>query len=230
MEEFLAVVATAFGAQLAVLPGEKVQLIIAALSTRFRPLVVVGAAGLAFAGWTVLEIWFGQALQNALPPAYLAVVSGGLFLLFGLLLLYSMPDAPTPETPETDGGLSTYAEGIDLPLGRVVGSTGLGTFVSIFVLMATGEFGDKTQLVTISLAVEYGAHPGIWVGEMLAIIPVSVANAYVFHRFAHRVNLRLAHFVSAGLFFFFGLDTFLALFTGVSVWETIVDAVASLIV
>lgn len=230
MEEFLAVVATAFGAQLAVLPGEKVQLIIAALSTRFRPLVVVGAAGLAFAGWTVLEIWFGQALQNALPPAYLAVVSGGLFVLFGLLLLYSMPDAPTPETPETDGGLSAYAEGIDLPLGRVVGSTGLGTFVSIFVLMATGEFGDKTQLVTISLAVEYGAHPGIWVGEMLAIVPVSFANAYVFHRFAHRVNLRLAHFVSAGLFFFFGADTFLALFTGVSVWETIVDALASLIV
>jgi len=64
---------------------------------------------------------------------------------------------------------------------------------------------------------------------MLAIIPVSLANAYLFHRFAHRVDLRLAHVASAGLFFFFGADTFLALATGISVWEAVVDAVVSLL-
>lgn len=52
--------------QLAVLPGEKVQFIIAGLSTRFDPKVVVAAAGSAFAIWTALEILLGQALKNAL--------------------------------------------------------------------------------------------------------------------------------------------------------------------
>ncbi|MEF8813835.1 MAG: TMEM165/GDT1 family protein [Halovenus sp.] len=226
MEAFLVVVVAAFVAQLAVLPGEKVQLIIAALSTRFRPAIVVAAAGLAFGGWTALEILFGQALKGALPPAYLEVISGGLFLLFGLLLLRSMPDT---STSKADGGTVAFAEGAELPVDGAGGSGRVGTFASIFVLMATGEFGDKTQLVTIGLAVQYGAHPGIWVGEMLAIIPVSLANAYLFHRFAHRVDLRLAHAASAALFFFFGADTFLALFTGISIWETVIDAVVSVL-
>ena len=226
MEAFLTVVVAAFVAQLAVLPGEKVQLIIAGLSTRYHPAVVVGAAGVAFGGWTALEILFGQALQNALPPVYLDAISGGLFLLFGFLLLSSMP---TRSKPETDGGVASVADGIDLPAAGIGGTGRLGTFLSIFVLMATGEFGDKTQLVTISLAVQYGAHPGIWVGEMLAIIPVSLANAYFFHRFAHRVDMRIAHIGSAGLFFFFGADTFLALATGFSIWETMVDTVIAVL-
>jgi len=226
VEGFLVVVGAAFAAQLAVLPGEKVQLIIAALSTRFNPAVVVGAAGLAFALWTTLEILFGQALKSALPPAYLSAISGALFLLFGLLLLRSMPD---DSTYETDGGADGYAAGIELPIEGVGGTGKLGTFASIFVLMATGEVGDKTQLVTIGLAVQYGAHPGIWVGEMLAIIPVSLANAYLFHRFANRIDLRFVHLFSASLFFFFGLDTFLALLTGFSFWETGVDAIAGLV-
>ena len=45
MAEYSTIVVVAFLAQLAVLPGEKVQFIIAALSTRYHPLGVVAAAG-----------------------------------------------------------------------------------------------------------------------------------------------------------------------------------------
>ncbi len=64
---------------------------------------------------------------------------------------------------------------------------------------------------------------------MLAIVPVSAVNAYFFHRFSHRFDARLAHLAGAGLFLFFGLDTVLQIGTGVSVWETIVDAITSVI-
>ena len=222
MSQFAAVVVTALLAQLVVLPGEKVQFIIAGLSTRYRPWLVVSAAGLSFAGWTALEIWFGQALKGALPQVYLDVFSGALFLLFGVLLLRSMPEGEslTPAA-ETDGGLAAV-EGVTVPLGERM-PEGLRTFLAVFAMMAAGEFGDKTQLVTIGLAVQYGAHPGIWVGEMLAIIPVSLANAYFFHTFADRFDARKAHIGAAGIFFFFGLDTFLAVLTGFSVWETAVE-------
>ncbi|MFW6436721.1 MAG: hypothetical protein ACOCYZ_03720, partial [Halococcoides sp.] len=59
-------------------------------------------------------------------------------------------------------------------------------------------------------------------GEMLAIIPVSIANALFFHRFAHLVDMRKAHAAAALLFVFFGVDTILTITTGISVWETIV--------
>lgn len=229
MTGFAEIVVVAFVAQLTVLPGEKVQFIIAGLSTRYNPLVVVSAAGTAFAGWTALEIWFGQALKTALPPVALDAVSAVLFGVFAVVLWRSAPDQrATAEdvAAQTDGGLAAEPD-VDLP--TVAGydlDSAFGGFLPIFAMMAAGEFGDKTQLVTIGLAVQYGATPAIWLGEMLAIIPVSLANAFLFHRFSHRFDVRLAHLFAAGLFAFFAADTVLAIATGFSVWETAVNAVA----
>ncbi|MBO4247037.1 TMEM165/GDT1 family protein [Halomicrobium sp. IBSBa] len=242
MTGFVEIVAVAMIAQLSVLPGEKVQFIIAGLSTKYNPLVVVAAAGSAFAGWTALEIAFGAAIQAALPGVYLDAFTAGMFLLFAVLLYRSAPATGTQPDPatiadgdgagadhRTDGGTAT----VDLP--DVVTLAGreftvpdrFGSFLPIFLLMAAGEFGDKTQLITITLAAEYGATAAIWAGEMLAIIPVSLLNAYFFYTFSHRFDLRKAHFFGASLFGFFGLDTVLSLLTGFSIWETIVDALTT---
>jgi putative Ca2+/H+ antiporter (TMEM165/GDT1 family) len=227
------ILTVAFVAQLLVLPGEKVQFIIAGLSTRYNPLIVVSAAGSAFAGWTVLEILFGNALQQALPTVVLDGLTAGLFLVFAVLLYRSAPAADEPEEltgVTTDGGLTDVASDVEPTVfGREIPSA-FGGFVPIFVMMAVGEFGDKTQLVTIGLAAQYGAHPAIWTGEMLAIIPVSLANAFFFHRFSHRLDLRKAHYVSAGLFAFFASDIVLSIVTGFSVWETVVGAVSTAVV
>jgi putative Ca2+/H+ antiporter (TMEM165/GDT1 family) len=218
------VLVIAFVAQLAVLPGEKVQFIIAGLSTRYNPFVVVAAAASAFAGWTALEVQFGQALQRALPPLVLDGITAGLFLLFGVLLLRSMPERSDGGATSTDGGLPGIDGEISV-LGREVPER-FGTFLPIFAMMATGEFGDKTQLVTIGLAAQYSAGSAIWLGEMLAIVPVSLFNAFFFYRFAGRFDVRKAHLGGAAMFFFFGADTALAMATGVSVWEAIVSAVS----
>jgi putative Ca2+/H+ antiporter (TMEM165/GDT1 family) len=239
------IVVVAFVAQIAVLPGEKVQFMIAALSTRYDPKVVVAAAGSAFAGWTAVEIAFGQAMQSAFPGIVLDAVTAALFFVFAYLLYRSIPDresgrvaddggdseaadpGPEPDAdPEPDDATLAALESVTLPgpLDRYAGS--FGGFLPIFVLMATGEFGDKTQLVTIGLAVQYGATSAIWLGEMLAIIPISLANAYFFHTFAHRFDMRRAHIASAVLFAFFGADTVLSIVAGFSVWETFIGAVS----
>lgn len=227
---WLEITAIAFVAQLAVLPGEKVQYIIAGLSTRYSPLLVVSAAGLAFAGWTALEILVGQALQTALSPTILNILTGSLFLLFAVLLYRSIPEKDNPKdvAQQTDGGVAGIAPTIDAPtlFGHDL-SESLGGFVPIFLLMAVGEFGDKTQLVTIGLAAQYGATSAIWVGEMLAIIPVSFANAFFFHRFSHRIDIWKAHLFGVVLFAFFAFDTFLAVFTGFSIWESFIATVSS---
>jgi putative Ca2+/H+ antiporter (TMEM165/GDT1 family) len=236
---WLEVAAIAFGAQLAVLPGEKVQLIIAGLATRYDPLVVVAAAGSAFAGWTALEVVVGRQLQRAVPAVYLDVVTGALFLLFTALLVHSAPSRDHEGAPgdaavdraETDGGpvpVATDAEGrleVTLPLVGRIPAVG-GNFLPIFALMAAGEFGDKTQMVTFGLAVQYARPSAIWAGEMAAIIPVSLANAYLFHRFSHRFDLRLAHLVGAALFAFFGVDTLQSVVTGTSYFDLAVEHVA----
>jgi putative Ca2+/H+ antiporter (TMEM165/GDT1 family) len=207
--------------QLLALPGEKVQMIIAGLSTRYDPYVVVAGAGLAFAGWTALEILFGRALQRALPAVYLDAITGGLFVLFGVVLAYSAAtlDAGSDHGTATDGGErepsrpngGTVTERADprvRALDRRVPERYRG-FLPAFSISAFGEFGDKTQVVTIGLAVQYGAHPAIWLGEMLVIIPVSMATALVSHRLAHLFTAdrrRLVYLGSAALFFLFAAD------------------------
>jgi putative Ca2+/H+ antiporter (TMEM165/GDT1 family) len=246
---WLEVATVAFVAQLTVLPGEKVQFIIAGLSTRFNPLLVVSAAGAAFAGWTVLEIALGNFLQRALPGVYLDVGTALLFLLFAVLLLRSAPSpGSNPGKMRTDGATATDDPGgagdrgeveragitdggeldVQVPVVGWQVPNALGGFLPIFALMAFGEFGDKTQLVTIGLAAQYAQGTAIWVGEMAAIIPVSLVNALFFYRFSHRFNARKAHFAGAALFAFFGVDTLQSLVTGVSLWEELVAGVAAL--
>ena len=227
MTGFFEIVLIAAVAQLTVLPGEKVQFIIAGLSTRYRPLLVVGAATSAFAGWTALEILFGEALQRILPGIVLDATTAALFLVFAVLLYQSAPDGGTASA--TDGGVVGATQVPDFELAGFTVGGPVGRFLSIFSMMAAGEFGDKTQLITIGLAAQYGANPGIWVGEMVAIVPVSLANAYFFHRFSHRFDLRKAHYIGAAIFAFFGADTVASITVDFSAWEILVGTVSEIL-
>jgi len=226
MTGWVEILVVAFVLQLSVLPGEKVQFIIAGLSTRYDPWIVVTAAGSAFAGWTVLELLLGEALNTALDPVYLDTITATLFLLFAVQLLRSAPDSSGGSV--SDGGVDDEVE-IDLSIRGYEVPPYLRGFLPIFALMAAGEFGDKTQLVTIGLAAQYGAHPAIWAGEMLAIIPVSAANALFFHRFSGRFDRRKAHLAGAVIFGLFAVDTVLQIATGFSIWETVVDRITAVV-
>lgn len=232
MPGFLEIIVIAAIAQLLVLPGEKVQFIIAGLSTRFHPGLVVAAAGSAFAGWTVLEIVFGRYLQAVVPGSVLQAMTGLLFLLFAYLLVRSAPAASGEGSAGDPGVEALVGNGGDVDV-RVPGvgwrvPTTFGNFLPIFALMAFGEFGDKTQIVTIGLATQYAHGSAIWVGEMAAILPVSAVNALLFSRFAGRFDLRRIHLASAALFSFFAVDTLQSLLTGVSAWELVVATASTL--
>jgi len=223
------VAAVAFAAQLAVLPGEKVQFIIAGLSTRYNPLLVVAAAGSAFAGWTALEVWLGSALTGAVPGIYLDGMTAAMFALFAVMLVKTAPDEDRDAGEPAAGALGDGGElDVRVPVVGWKVPNAFGGFVPIFVMMAFGEFGDKTQLITITLATQYPSAPtAIWTGEMLAILPISLLNAFVFHRFAHRFDLRKAHFAGAALFAFFAADFVSMVLFDVSVWESTIGLISA---
>ncbi|MFB6196903.1 MAG: TMEM165/GDT1 family protein, partial [Halobacteriaceae archaeon] len=209
---FIEVLVVAFVAQLTVLPGEKAQFAIAGLATRYRPLVVVMGAATAFGIWTAIEIALGRTLQGLLPSIYLDGATAGLFLLFAILLFRSAPDNPGESTiAASDGGVSesSSTQGVNL-FNYEIPAVG-GGFLPAFAMIAFGEFGDKTQLVTFSLAVQFTHGAAIWAGEMLAIIPASLLTATFSNRFAHRLNIRWVHYGASALFLFFGFDILLGI-------------------
>lgn len=218
MATFFEILLAAATLQLLVLPGEKVQMIIAGLSTKYEPLPVVAGASVAFAGWTALEVAFGEAVEGALPAVYLDAITAGLFLVFAALLVRSGWSVERAEgSPLTDGGTveSSVVQRLDARL-----PAGMEGFLPAFSASAFGEFGDKTQLVTISLAVQYGASPAIWLGEMLVIVPFSLVTAFVFNRGAHRLSPAQRRWVLYGaavLFLLFAADIAAGYWFGVSV-------------
>lgn len=201
---------TAFTLQLLALPGEKGQLVIAGLATVHNPYLVAAGAATAFGGWTFLEILLGEALKGALPIVYLDVATAGLFVLFAIWILYdgtAMGSAKTDEIASTDGGMTE---------GNAALSSNLDGYLSSFSAMAVAEFGDKTQLITISLAATYGVHPAIWVGEMAAIVPVSTVTAVAFARTTHYLNLTWIRRGAAAVFLLFAADIASTYLLGIS--------------
>ena len=199
---------TAFTLQLLALPGEKGQLVIAGLATTYNPYLVVAGAATAFGGWTVLEILLGEALRGALPVVYLDVATAGLFVLFAVWILYD-GSVLSGDADEPESGGADFQEAATTD-GGVVGGTSLASnwegYLSSFSAMAVAEFGDKTQLITISLAATYGATPAIWLGEMAAIVPVSTLTAVTFARTTHYLNLTWIRRGAAAMFLLFASD------------------------
>ena len=64
---------------------------------------------------------------------------------------------------------------------------------------------------------------------MVVIIPVSLLNAYAFHRVAGLVDARRAHLGAALVLVLFAADALLSAAVGVSVWETVMSAVGRLV-
>ncbi|MDY6777007.1 MAG: TMEM165/GDT1 family protein [Candidatus Nanohaloarchaea archaeon] len=184
-------VVLAFSLQLLSLPGEKGQVVISTLAARYPPWQVVAGASAAFGGWTVVELLVGGALSEAVPPVYVDAVFVAMLLSFSAWMLYRSGREPgEPGTPAWE----------EVFPGRVRG------LASSFTLTGVGEFGDKTQIITFGLAAKYGPHPSIWVGEMLAIVPVTAANAYLVDRASGAFDKRWVYLVSAFLLLVIAMD------------------------
>ena len=119
--------------------------------------------------------------------------------------------------PADAADASGETDALEGPLGLASTGDAEGGYLAALSAMGLAEFGDKTQLVTIGLAVQYGARPAIWVGEMLAIVPVSLLVALVFHRTTQLLNRAWVHYVAAGTFLLFAADIAAEYAMGVSV-------------
>ncbi|MFB6219950.1 MAG: TMEM165/GDT1 family protein, partial [Halolamina sp.] len=84
---------TAFLANLLATFGDKGQLVIVTLASRYdAKKVFVGGMG-AFTVWSAVEVVLGQYVVTVLPDSLVTLVTGGLFILFGLWTLYGAASA-----------------------------------------------------------------------------------------------------------------------------------------
>ena len=83
-----------------------------------------------------------------------------------------------------------------------------GVVGTVFVAFFIGEFGDKTQLATISLAAQYQNAVSVLIGATLGMLVADGAGIAVGVVLGRHIPERVLKWVSAAIFIVFGLAGF----------------------
>ncbi len=191
-----AVIAVAFGAIFLVELPDKTFVATLVLSTRYRPFAVWVGVGLAFLVQTAIACTVG-GLVTLLPHTVVEVVAGLIFLAGAILLLREAPKADAAEA----GTEEEYAAKASSP------KSGLAAVGASFLVLFAAEWGDLSQLLTISLVGRYHDAWSVFVGAWTALLVVS-GLACVAGRFLLRhMRLSTIHYVGAAVCFLLALLT-----------------------
>ena len=186
----LAVIAIAFGAIFLVELPDKTFVAALVLATRYRPLAVWVGVGLAFLVQTLIACTVG-GLVTLLPHRLVEIVAGLIFLVGALLLLREAPKADAAEAATEE----EYAAKASAP------KAGLAAVGASFLVLFAAEWGDLSQLLTISLVGRYHQPVSVFVGAWGALLVVS-GLAVVAGRFLLRyMRLSTIHYVGAAVCF-----------------------------
>lgn len=184
----LVAVAVAFGSIFVVELPDKTFVAALVLSTRYRPLAVWLGVGAAFLVQSLIAVTVGQAV-TLLPETLVTSVAMVIFLLGAVLLLREAPQADAEEA-ETE---ASYADA-----GGETKTFFRAALASFLVLFAA-EWGDLSQLLTISLVGRFGEPASVFVGAWAALLAVSGLAVLAGRFLLAHVRLSTVHYVGAAV-------------------------------
>jgi len=182
----LTVIALSFAAIFVVELPDKTFIAALVLSTRYRGLLVWIGVGLAFLVQTLLAVTVGKAV-TFLPSELVHAVAGLIFLIGAVLLLREAPkaDAAEHETEEEYAAKATTTK------------TGGAAVLASFLVLFAAEWGDLSQLLTISLVGKYDHPVSVFVGAWGALLAVSGVAVVAGRYLLRHVRLAVIHYVGA---------------------------------
>ena len=176
----LSVVVTAFVLVLPVELPDKTLFASLVLATRFPPLPVFVGVGTAFGLQVAIAVTAGSLL-SLLPEVLVAGVVAVLFLVGAVLLWRSAAEGPE------DGGEAQARERTSFLRAAAVS----------FGVLFAAEWGDLSQLLTISLVAKYDDPASVFLGAWGALLAVSGLAVIVGRLLLQRIRLSLLHYVGA---------------------------------
>ncbi len=178
------VIITTFGVIFLAELGDKTQLTAMALALRFPwQRIFVGIAA-AFALLNLGAVLVGHLLHSAFSDHlnWIKLISAVLFFYFGVTTLMHGADEQDEEVKVTAADAVRTA----------------------FLMILFAEFGDKTQLVTASLAAQYASPLSVFAGSTLALWSGSLMAIFLGRQLVRYVPLRYIHRSAGVLFLLFG--------------------------
>jgi putative Ca2+/H+ antiporter (TMEM165/GDT1 family) len=160
--------------------GDKTQLLAMAFACRFRWQTVMWGVFVATAANHLLAATVGSYLATLVPLIYINTAAAASFIIFGLWTIRG-------DTLQDEDKRYHFS-----PFWTVT----VGFFVA--------EMGDKTQLATISLAVQYNTIITVWMGTTLGMIISDAFGIIVGNVMGRRIPERFIKWTAALIFIAFG--------------------------
>lgn len=175
---FLLIAATSFIADL----GDKTQLTIILLThkTKRYSMLLCGVM-LGFFLGNLVSVITGTFISHILPTNIIKIVSGIVFIIFGLLSLRG-----SKEEAEKDN-LKTH-----------------NPFIQGFTLIFLSEFGDKSQIVTALFATKYNPTL-VLISSMVGLFLISILTIYLSKKLFEKINRKVISLTAGALFIVIGL-------------------------
>ncbi len=203
----LAVVALTFGALFLVELPDKTFIATLVMSTKFRPLLVWIGVGLAFAVQTGIAVALGKA-ASFLPTDVVRAAAMLLFLA-GAVLLFR--EARSHD--QAEGESETEQEFAEKAAARGE-VTGFKVVLTSFLVLFAAEWGDLSQLLTLSLVAKYDDPVSVFVGAWGALLAVSGLAVIVGRVLLAKVKLSVLHYAGASVCLLLALFSGYELLTG----------------
>jgi putative Ca2+/H+ antiporter (TMEM165/GDT1 family) len=184
----LAVVGLTFAAIFLVELPDKTFIATLVLATKYRPLLVWIGVGLAFTVQTIVAVALGKA-ASFLPTDLVHAVSALVFLVGAVILFREARKADEEEADQE----SEFAERAGDP------KQGLKAVAASFLILFAAEWGDLSQLLTLSLVAKYDDPVSVFIGALGALLAVSALAVVLGRVLLNYIKLRTLHYLGGGV-------------------------------
>ncbi|MFA6574582.1 MAG: TMEM165/GDT1 family protein [Nocardioides sp.] len=178
----LAAAALTFGAIFLVELPDKTFLATLVLATKYRPILVWIGVGLAFAVQTGVAVALGSA-ASLLPPDVVKIAAVVLFLAGAVILV-------------REGRSHQEASGEEFA-EKAKPVHGFRAVLASFLVLFAAEWGDLSQLLTLSLVAKYEAPFSVYVGALGALLTVSGLAVVVGRSLLRVISIHVLHYLGA---------------------------------
>jgi putative Ca2+/H+ antiporter (TMEM165/GDT1 family) len=171
--------------------GDKTQIAVITLSSRFKALSVFVGSMLAFLLTAGIAVVIGGALTLVLPTFWIRISAAGIFLAFGFYTIVSRKSEEQVDTEKTRNAV-----------------------FSSFSLITLMELGDKTQFAVIALSAEHKFPLLVFLGVMIAFALITGLGIVAGTALTRFVPLKYIQLGSGLVFILFGIAFLVNAFVG----------------
>jgi Ca2+/H+ antiporter, TMEM165/GDT1 family len=168
--------------------GDKTQLLVLGLASKYPIEKVIGGVAAASATIMLIAVLVGEAIQKLIPGIFISILASAFFIIYGLMILRPKNE----EEHEEDKVVKTK-----------------DPFWLVFTSFFLAELGDKTQLATFAIAAKYSSPVQVWLGATLGMIIVNLFGIAIGNILRNYLPEKTMNSVSGVIFIVFGVLTFL---------------------